>query len=242
MQIAICDDNAIERELFFDILAAFFDSKSLSSKIEQYSSGIELLCDVEEGKWYDIIFMDIFMDKMLGIDVARNLRKIGYDGKIIFQTVSADFAIESYEVEASAYILKPYDVKKLTNIVNRVVKNIDNDFYTIKQRSNYVRIPYSEIIYVESKNSKCILHRTDGRCYTVYKRLDEIEGELAVDPRFLRCHQSYLVNMDYILQVDKQFRLSTGDSVMIRQRDIKAIRDKYSDFLISKKKRNIILQ
>ena len=67
----------------------------------------------------------------------------------------------------------------------------------------------------------------------VYKRLSEIEHELQ-DGRFLRCHQSYLVNMDFIQLTDKQFVLTTGDTVLIRQRDLKAIRQCYLDYVSGK--------
>lgn len=237
MQIAICEGSDIDRGLFSDILVSYFNSKSLTVSVKQYQNGIELLGDIEDGKWYDSIFIDIYMGNVHGIEIARHLRKMGYDGKLVFLTMSTDYVVESYEVEASGYILKPYDYKAVENILNRITNytSVSNISYYVKQRSKYVSIPYHEIIYIESNNSKCILHRTEGRDYNIYKRLDEIEEELS-DKRFLRCHQSYLVNMDYILQVDKQFILTTGDCVLIRQRDVKAIRDKYYDFVTTKKK------
>ena len=70
--------------------------------------------------------------------------------------------------------------------------------------------------------------------YVIYKRLGDIESELN-DKRFLRCHQSYLVNMNYIKNVDKHFELTNGEIVCIRQRSLKAIRQEYLDYLNSKK-------
>lgn len=87
-------------------------------------------------------------------------------------------------------------------------------------------IPYNEIVYIESNNSKCILHRNNGEKYNIYKKLNEIESELN-DSRFLRSHQSYLVNMDYIIEAGNQFQLSTGDVILIRQRHVKEIRNQY---------------
>jgi DNA-binding LytR/AlgR family response regulator len=82
---------------------------------------------------------------------------------------------------------------------------------------------------VESRNNVCILHCSNGREYTIYKKLSEIETQLG-DSRFLRCHQSYLVNMSYIAKADKQFELTTGDVVLIRQRNQKEIRSIYQAF------------
>ena len=74
------------------------------------------------------------------------------------------------------------------------------------------------------------MHCRGGQSYVIYKRLTDIESELK-DERFLRCHQSYLVNMDYISKIDTQFTLVTGDIVSIRQRDLKAIRQTALDYL-----------
>lgn len=72
-----------------------------------------------------------------------------------------------------------------------------------------IQLPYQDILFVESQNAKCILHCRDGQTHVVYKTLNTVEGELG-DRRFLRCHQSFLVNMDEILSVDQAFHLSSG--------------------------------
>lgn len=95
------------------------------------------------------------------------------------------------------------------------------------------KVVYHEILYIESSNSKCILHTTSGGAYTVYKTLNTIEKELS-DRRFLRCHQSFLVNMDHIRQVGKQLLLSNGIYVPIRQRGVKPVRQAYVDYLASR--------
>ena len=84
-------------------------------------------------------------------------------------------------------------------------------------------------MYVESSNSKCILHRVDGRTYNVYKKLGEIEAELD-DARFLRCHQSYLVNMNYVSEADDSFLLQNGDKVLIRAKSKRMILQKLLEY------------
>ena len=107
--------------------------------------------------------------------------------------------------------------------MDRLTHDFDISAYQVQQWNRLILITYHDIQYVESSNSKCILHSKGGATYNIYKRLDTIEQELN-DPRFLRSHQSFLVNMDYIRQADKHFELLTGDIVSIRQRDLKAIR------------------
>ena len=181
----------------------------------------------------DIVFLDIYMEKMLGIDVARELRRLHYAGEIVFLTATSDFAVDSYEVQAGGYLLKPHSYEKLCMVMDRVLSACDINTYQIQRRGVVTRIPYHEILYVESRNTRCLLHRKGGGTYTMYKKLGEIEEEL-YDPRFLRCHQSYLVNMAYVQNADHQFTLFTGDIVLIRQRNLKEIRNRYLDYLKQK--------
>jgi DNA-binding LytR/AlgR family response regulator len=190
---------------------------------------MNLIYDIEEGYYYDIVFLDILMDQILGMDIARKLRSAGYTGNIVFLTSTAAYAVDSYEVEASGYLLKPHDYGKLCTLLNRIIDRTKIGQYQVSVRNTIYSIPLGEIVYVESRNNVCILHCSNGREYTIYKKLSEIETQLG-DSRFLRCHQSYLVNMSYIAKADKQFELTTGDVVLIRQRNQKEIRSIYQAF------------
>lgn len=101
------------------------------------------------------------------------------------------------------------------------------DYIRIKVRNSYVNIMYSDIIYIESCNNRCILHTADEE-YPLYMKLDDIEQQIADEKsRFLRCHRSYIVNMDHITAVDEQFRLDNGDSALIRSRSRAQIKKTY---------------
>ena len=230
MRIAVCDDSSLDRELFVALLHHYFVNKPISKEIIQYENGVDLLHDVEDDMWFDIVFLDIYMNDLLGIDVAHKLRSLGYRGHIIFLTATADFAVDSYEVEALGYLLKPQSFEKLSQVMDRAIRTMTTNTYLVKNHSKIIRVPYHEILYAESMNSKCIMHCCNDQRYVIYKRLTTIEHELN-DKRFLRCHQSYLVNMDHIHQVDSQFTLVTGDTVAIRQRDLKSIRQAVLHYL-----------
>ena len=230
MRVAVCDDSSIDRELFVAVLHHYCVNKPISNEIIQYENGVDLLHDVEDDMWFDIVFLDIYMNDLLGIDVAHKLRSLGYRGHIIFLTATADFAVDSYEVEALGYLLKPQSFEKLSQVMDRAIRTMTTNTYLVKNHSKIIRVPYHEILYAESMNSKCIMHCCNDQSYVIYKRLTTIEHELN-DKRFLRCHQSYLVNMDHIHQVDSQFTLVTGDTVAIRQRDLKSIRQAVLHYL-----------
>lgn len=226
MRLAICDDNSLERELLHTLLQRYFSETSVRCEFTLYERGTTLYYDVMENIDYDIIFLDLFMDDSFGMRIAQKLRDISYRGKIIFCTASADYALESYDVCASGYILKPYSLDDIRRTLDRLLPEYQCDSYRIKQKSSIVYIPLNEIMYVESDNTKCILHRADNREYVIYKKLIQIETELN-DTRFLRCHQSYLVNMNYVREANDVFILYNGEQILIRKKSKKEIQQKF---------------
>ena len=233
MRIAVCEDNEIHRDILAHFLNRYSSERSFYFSLVPYEYGRNFLYDIEEGVYFDVTFLDIYMEDTMGNEIAHKLRAMGYQGEIVFLTASPDFAIESYDVDASGYLLKPLDYGKFKMVMDRITRNIDPSTYQIRQRTTVTKIIYHEILYIESINSKCILHSASGESYTVYKTLTAIEKELG-DRRFLRCHQSFLVNMDHIKQIGAQFLLSNGEIVPIRQRGVKSVRQACMNYFASK--------
>ena len=159
LRVAICDDSALERELLADYLSHYCNSHAIPYTCMMYECGEPLYYELGDGGWFDIVLLDILMRPSLGIDVARRLREIGYKGTIVFCTAALDFAPESFEVGASGYLLKPYNVETFERTMNRILADIIENTYAIKSRSQVLHIPRDEIMYVESHNSQCILQQ-----------------------------------------------------------------------------------
>ena len=230
MKLVICSDILVDREKLANLLHFYFKEKSISYQLFYYEDGDEFIYDIENGQVFDVVFLEGQVKQRLGIDIAKQLRKMQFSGDIIFSMNTSQYAVESYDVRAVGYLLKPYDEDKIHIFMNRIVEQYNEKVYFVFKRNNVIRIPFHEILYVESNNSKCILHCKNNKSHTIYKHLNEIEKELA-DRRFLRCHQSYMVNMDYICEATKCFELVTGDIVHIRQRDIKQVKQMYVDYI-----------
>ena len=200
LRVAICDDSALERDILADFLSHYCNAHAIDYSCKMYDSGEPLYYELGDGGWFDIILLDILMDPPLGIDVARRLREIGYKGTIVFCTAALDFAPDSFEVGASGYLLKPYTPETFERTMHRVLSDIVENTYAIKNRSQVLHIPR-----------------------------EEIEQELTA-PCFLRCHQSFLVNMNYVKAVDKDFTLTNDDVVLIRKKNLKELRQIYFDY------------
>ncbi len=226
MQIAICDENSEESETLEEYLKRYFAEKSMTFDILKFSKNEDLLYEIEDGKKFDIIFIKNQLHNPNGISTAKKLRDIHYCGHIIFSAETSEYAADGYEVNACGYIIRPIEMKKLSKIMDRATSDHSNDVYCVKHRGELTALPLNDILFIESNNTKCIIHGKNGIKYTVYKQLRKIAEELN-DSRFLRCHQSYIVNMNHICKADKCFELTNGEKVLIRQRNLKEIREIY---------------
>jgi DNA-binding LytR/AlgR family response regulator len=231
MTLAICEDDELQRDFFVEILRSYFGEKHIHCFIKEYISGNDLIFDYEENHVFlDVIFLDIGMPGINGIETARKLRSGKCNSNIFFTTASKDYAIDGYEVDAKGYFLKPYDTKKIFTVMDRIMEQSEVDRYAIQVRSQILRLPIYEIVYVESANTKCLIHCKNNVVHSIYKKLGDVEQEIN-DKRFLRCHQSYLVNMDYIKSAKNDFELIDGSHVPIRQRTLKDIKDIYYSYI-----------
>ena len=230
MKIAICNEDVSDSEALVNLLQLYFMKIPISADFVYYTDGDELIYDIESDQVFNVIFLDGKVNQRLGIDIAKQLRTMKVFDDIIFCMDTSEYAVESYDVQAVGYLLKPYDKDKIHIFMNRIIEKYSENVYIIFKHNNMICISFHEILYVESNNSKCILHCKNNESHIIYKHLNQIEKELG-DRRFLRCHQSYLVNMDYIYKATKQFELVTGDIVSIRQRGVKQIKQTYENYI-----------
>ncbi len=231
--IAICDDVQKDRESLCLVLKEELEAFNADARFIKFGSGNALL-DAWEKKKTDIhlIFLDIYMKGLDGIETARRLRTAGYRAEIIFLTMTQDFAIEGYEVDAAGYLLKPLEKKKLRQLLQRLFKREDPVMLTLRQGSKVYSFAPSEIVYIESNRNRLTIHTVKETIY-YYGRLDELEEKLT-EKSFLRCHQSYLVNMDRVYSAKDVFHMETGDIVPIRVRERRAIRETYFRYMTEK--------
>ncbi len=231
MQIAICDECKEEANAIEESLKKYSQTKSLSFSISQFINGKDLIYEIEDGKHFDIVFIE--NKPNTGIVTAEKLRSLNYSGEIIFTADTNEHAIDGYDVNACGYIIKPVCPSKLYGAMDRAADKFTADVFRFKHRSDIITLGLNDIMYIESRNSKCIIHSRDGIKHTLYTKLSNIERELN-DSRFLRCHQSYLVNMNHIAKADKCFELNSGEKILIRQRSLKEIKHRYCEYTMTK--------
>lgn len=226
-KIAICDDSKLDRQLLKVVIQIYFENNEEEFKIFEYELGDNLLDDIE----VELLFLDIIMN---GMKIARKLRDIQFKAPIIFLTAHADYAVESYEVYVAGYLLKPYDTNKLTLLLDEVLQRSVQKRIAVKVKKQHRYLEINDIMYVESDKHVLNIHLKDSRVIQTTEKLSELEKTIN-SKRFIRCHQSYLVNMDYIKDAKTDFILSNDIRIPIRVRGRKEIIERYHKYYSSER-------
>jgi DNA-binding LytR/AlgR family response regulator len=239
LKIAICDDLESDRQAIIHMIKKYCKDYNVELELYDYENGHKLLSDFKHEK-FKLIFLDIYMNDINGIEIAKEIRLHDSDILIIFMTTSRDHALDAFEVDAMQYLVKPVDYEKLHNIFNKCQKLFTDNMRFIKVPSNglSVKIFLKDIYYIEVYNKTSLIHTSlqTIKTYTPLNKLWELLGE---NP-FLRCHRSYIVNMFYIDDIlENDFLLKNGDKIPIRREAYSDIKQIYSDYFFEKMRNDI---
>lgn len=238
-RIGICEDEQTQRNIIMEKAESFFEKESLHYSIQTYSSGEAILAEIqEEAAAFDLILMDIHLGETNGFETAVKIRELNSRVPIAFLTACRDYAVESYDIGAVGYLLKPLQDEKLFALLSRLTKGERPRSLSIKQRGGVRNLDYRDIRYLESSGHRVMIHLSDGNKETIYAKLDELEARMS-DERFIRCHKSFLVNMDYVKEAVKDFEMEDGDIVAIRTHGRKEIIKVYQEYFEKKQKEGI---
>lgn len=232
-RIAICDDESHFRKRIREILIDYMDKNGCLYEIDEFESGKDFVNLGIEIVKYKIVFLDINMDEMDGMETAQKIREVSSDIFIAFTTAFVNYAFEGYRVDAVRYILKNnvnfselvFECMDAINMkMNYIVKKKIFDFNEGKKN-----ISLERLLYIESRLHKLEFYIMEDRLnmYSLYGTLNDLEKELA-DSTFIRIHQSYLVNMKHIAKVSRYVALlSNGIKLEIPKARYKFVEETY---------------
>ena len=197
VRIAICDDKDLHTRMLAGMICCWAKEKYLKLQLEIFRSGEEILCATEENGSFFVVFMDIRLKGLSGIETARRLRQMDRYVNIVFVSQYDGYFRQMFEIYPCYYIEKPISEKKLVAILERIMeehKYIYAIYPFCYRRRNY-RIFLRKVLYFCSERRK-IRIMTEGETeYFFYKKLDVVEQQLKeYEVDFIRIHQSFLVN------------------------------------------------
>lgn len=198
VRIALCDDDENVRNTLANLAARFSQETSIPLSTHDFENGESFLGSSAAG--YDVLFLDIQMPGLNGMQTARRLRSFDHDIRLVFVTDYEQYAIEGYEVQAFRFLKKPILYEQFFEIMNKTVEGIrqDRNRFSIKNRSGVHYIRSSHILYAETFRRHTLLHtiEEDVECSL---SMSSLENELGT--QFFRCHTAYLVNLKHVQHV-----------------------------------------
>ena len=219
--IAIVDDETIIREQIKNLI----HQTTPEAKVDAYPSGESLL---SAKQYYDILFLDIQMQGINGLEVAKTLRQQQKESLLIFITGIKEHVFDVFDVTAFHYLLKPIEEQKLKEVLHRAAAEIEKrkrqtqKTLFIQTKTRNITLRQSQILYIESRGKKAEIHTTK-EILEIYAVMRELEKQLSTN--FYRCHRGYLVNLAYITEYSRDhLTLKNGEDIIMSK-------EKYSEFI-----------
>ncbi len=199
LTVGVCDDKAESLNCTVEYINKWSEKSGIPVSIHTYDNGDSLL-NAEHSISHDIIFLDIIMPLLNGIDAAKELRKTDKAARIVFLTSSPEFALESYSVKANGYILKPVTYEKVKDALDECASAVKEEpqNIVIKTPFGYQKLYLHNIEYAEAQNKKVIFFLKGGGTAETAEPLYSFEDKLTLENGFFKCHRSYLVYMPNI--------------------------------------------
>lgn len=202
MKIAICDDERTQTQNLTQKLYAFAETRHKHFEIQAYSSAEAFLFAYRENRDVDILFLDIEMGRMNGIELAREIRADNETVQIVFITGYPDYIGEGYDVDALHYLLKPVDTQKLYEVCERALANLQKQprFHLLPVGKEVVRVYEKDILYAETQGHYLRLVTKKGE-HRLRMTLPELSTRLG--DSFFKCSRSYLAGLLHVSRITK---------------------------------------
>lgn len=213
IKIGICDDNATLLRKYSLMIEEICKDKQIEISMSTYSDGREVINEYENNKdTLDILFLDVLMNELNGVETARTLRRLKSKVIIIFLTSSEEYIFETMDVKALAYVMKDQVNKEsvdklLMNAVARVDKQRSESIYFEKDNGAY-SLAYGDICFIKVYKGFGYIHHWDGIIFES-ANLSLIEK---LSSNFFKVHQQYIINLQYVGKIEKESVILSDES------------------------------
>ncbi|MBR4529104.1 MAG: response regulator transcription factor [Lachnospiraceae bacterium] len=223
MRIAVCDADPREGQKIRSLTEDILEAKGIETVVEYYGTTAELMAAVRDKGFFDFYLMETEIGGASGMEIARWLRTAGDNAPLVFVTSDATHAIDGYKVAASDYLLKPMTADILGEALARILR-VRRTVLFRTTRGQLKPVEVGNIIWAEAFVHHTELH-TERGAWTIRGILSEVVGALH-DPRFWRCHRSYMINLDHVTDVDKtSVTMADGSHLPISRGSMREIQE-----------------
>jgi DNA-binding LytR/AlgR family response regulator len=237
--IAVCDDF-LEQLTAIEAMLHLYQNERPGTRLDVslFNSSEELADGLNAGKRFNLYLLDIIMPKLDGVALAQQIRAIDSEASVVFLTQSEDFALEAYRVSAAQYIVKPVKKEDLFPILDKIIagRKVEEDlFYTLFAPGRTVNLLYSSIMVVEYIGRALRFYLTTEKYVeskTIRTAFGQAVEELLKDKRFLSVHQSFVINMSHVRELQNRcIYMNNGMEIPIPRPKYVAVKNAYLRYL-----------
>lgn len=232
MNIAIVEDLYADRRFLCDLVSRYCQKNRIVVQTQLFESGESFLARFSRGQ-YDIIFLDIYMAGIDGMQTAQEIRRIDADCLLIFTTSSESHAVRSFRVRAFDYLVKPYSYEQFEEVMRLCDSALAKQarYIEVKEGRALRKILLPDIIYTDYYNHYIQIH-TASQMIRTYISFKEFAPLLLKYPQFLCCYRNCIINMDRVnLMDEKDFVMENGERMPISRSQRNEIRQHYADYV-----------
>ncbi len=236
MRIAIVDDIEEERRLLRGRLEGQLTRRAVHATLYEYESG-EAFLNAAEQEPFTVVFLDIYMGGMTGIEAATRLRAFDTDSLLIFTTTSTDHALDGFRVRAMHYLVKPYAEEEISALTDEIMRRIPqpDKYIEVKVSGIDTRVRFRDIVYAEHFSHMIHIHTANKKVLVTRQSFGEFTAPLKEDERFFLCGRGVIANMEHASDFDgESFVMDDGSAVFVSKDLNKAARRTFMDFLFKR--------
>lgn len=229
MKIAVCDDEKQFVDAICPLLEQWAEKNDIQLTLYRFTNGDDLIT-THRNKCMDLIILDVIMPMLNGMDAAKELRNDNQNVPIIFLTSSREFAVDSYEVKALNYLIKPVDNVKLFRILDDFLGTVtlSQNLFTAHIDEGFCKIVVERVDYLEAQNKQVLVYLSDGSTIAIRELFSKCEETFSLANGFFRCHRSYIVNLNNIEKFTKsEIRTGLNSTIPISRNRYTAFKEAY---------------
>ncbi|MDE7252728.1 MAG: LytTR family DNA-binding domain-containing protein [Acetatifactor sp.] len=237
INIAICDDDEVMTSLIEEMLYKIAEKQHINIDCAVFFDGSTLVENIRQGSYYDLIYLDIEMNKISGISAAELIRNMDIPALIVYVSGYEQHLKELFNTEPFRFLSKPINAETFHSVFIAAYKHIRQkaEYFSYTYNKNFIKVPLNQIYYFESRSRVIYIHvveiiklentEYDETEYRFYGKMNDVEKQLSEsNVRFIRIHQSYLVNYDFIKSMNfTSVVMSDGTSLQISENRQKSV-------------------
>lgn len=234
--IALCDDEEAELDKTENMMKAYQEqNRGCSFSIERFNSADDLLWKVKENEYMpDLLLMDIYMPRKLGIEAAKELREMGNECRIVFLTTSKEYALEAFRVDATQYLVKPVSKEELFSVLDKLLGSLleeQKKYLLLRIDNRNRRIAMKDIVYCEAQKKCQCIYLSDGTQLLLRLTMAKIYEMLSDYKEFVKAGISYIVNLEHIESLNAQeLQMDNGRTVYLPRGSYQLLKEQYFNY------------